>query len=52
MCIKIALCIQTVDGETEHIKKKTRMASTREPELFVWTVNEVELLSYTQLQGE
>ena len=35
---------QTVDGETEHNKKKMKMASARKPESFVWTVNEVELL--------
>ena len=35
---------QTVDGETEHKKKKKKMASARKPESFVWTVNEVELL--------
>ena len=35
---------QTVDGETEHKKKKMKMASARKPESFVWTGNEVELL--------
>ena len=34
----------TVDGETEHNKKKMKMASARKPESFVWTVNEVKLL--------
>ena len=44
MRIKLAPCRQTVDGETKHKKKETKMASTRKPELFVWTDNEVELL--------
>ena len=35
---------QTIDEETKHNKKKTKMAAARKPELFVWTVNEVELL--------
>ena len=35
---------QTVDGETEHNKKKMKMASARKPESFVWTGNEIELL--------
>ena len=35
---------QTVDGETEHNKKKTKMVSARKPESFVGTVNEAELL--------
>ena len=35
---------QTVDGETECNKKKTKMARTRKPESFVWTDNEVVLL--------
>ena len=35
---------QTVERETEHNKKTMKMASARKPELFVWTVNEVELL--------
>ena len=30
---------QTVDGETEHNKKKMKMASARKPESFVWTGN-------------
>ena len=34
---------QTVNGETEH-NKKIKMASTRKPESFVWTDNEVKLL--------
>ena len=34
---------QTVEGENEH-NKKTKMASARKPEAFVWTVNEVKLL--------
>ena len=42
MCIKLAHCKQT--GETEHNNKKMKMASARQPETFVWTVNEVELL--------
>ena len=44
MHIKLACCKRTVDGETEDNKKKTKMASARTPELFVWTVNEVKLL--------
>ena len=45
MPIKLARCNkQTVDGETEHNEKKTKMASARKPESFVWTDNEVELL--------
>ena len=35
---------QTVEGETEHNKKKMKMATARKPESFVWTINEVELL--------
>ena len=35
---------QTVDGETEHNKKRMKMPSARKPESFVWTGNEVELL--------
>ena len=36
---------QTVEGESENKKKKkTKMASSRKPDAFVWTVNEVELL--------
>ena len=35
---------QTVEGETEHKKKKTTIASSKKPESFVWTGNEVELL--------
>ena len=50
---KLARCKQTVDGETEHNKKKMKMSSARKPEWFVWSVNEVELLlRLTQLQGE
>ena len=44
MRIKLARRKQTVDGETEHNKKKIKMASARKPESFVWTDNEVELL--------
>ena len=35
---------QTVDGEKEHKKKKMKMATARKPELFAWTINEVQLL--------
>ena len=35
---------QTVDRETEHNEKKTKMARARKPESFVWIVNEAELL--------
>ena len=35
---------KTVEGEFENKKMKTKMASARKPEAFVWTVNEVELL--------
>ena len=35
---------ETVDGETEHNKKRMKMATVRKPESFVWTGNEVELL--------
>ena len=41
---KLAHCKQTVEGETEHDKKKTKIASARKPVSLVWTVNEVELL--------
>ena len=44
---KNSLCTvykQTVEEETKHKKKKTKMASARKPESFVWTDNEVELL--------
>ena len=34
---------QAIEREFEN-KKKTKMAGTRKPEAFVWTVNEVELL--------
>ena len=34
---------QTVDGKTEHNKKKMKMASARKSESLVWTGNEVEL---------
>ena len=44
MRIKLARCLRTVEGEFENKKKKTKMASARKPEAFVWTVNEVELL--------
>ena len=44
MRIKLARLKQTVDGETEHNKKTTKMASVRKPESFVWTDNEAELL--------
>ena len=46
MRMKPARCVnrQTVNGETKHNKKKTKMASARKPESFVWTDNEVELL--------
>ena len=40
---------QTVERETEHNKKTMKMASARKPELFVWTVNEVELLLWLTL---
>ena len=43
MRIKLARCKQTVDKETEH-NKKMKIASTRKPESFVWTSNDVELL--------
>ena len=35
---------QTIAGKNEHNKKKTKMASARKPEVFLWTDNEVELL--------
>ena len=35
---------QTVDRETEHKKKKMKVAGARKPESFVWAVNDVELL--------
>ena len=44
MRIKLARCKRTVEGETEHNKRKTKIASVSKPESFVWTVNEVELL--------
>ena len=44
MHINLVHCKQTVDEETEHRKKKMKMASARKPESFVWTGNEVELL--------
>ena len=44
MRIKLARRKQTVDGETEHNKKKMKMASARKPESFVWSDNEDELL--------
>ena len=38
MRIKLARCKQTVDGETEHNKKKKmKMADARKPESLVWT---------------
>ena len=43
----LSLCTvskQTVDGETEHNKKKMKMDSARKPESVVWTVNEVKVL--------
>ena len=40
---------QTIDRETVHNKKKTKMASARKPELFVWTDNEVQLLLWLTL---
>ena len=43
-CVLWAVYKQTVDGETEHNKKKMKMASARTPESFVWSDNEVELL--------
>ena len=39
---------QAVEEETEH-KKKTKMASARKPESFVWTNNEVKLLLWLTL---
>ena len=44
MRIKLARSKQTVDGETEHNKKKKKMAHARKPEMFVWTDNEAKLL--------
>ena len=35
---------QAVDGETDHNKKKMKVASARKPESFVWTVNQAKLL--------
>ena len=45
---------QTVDGETEHKKKKMKMASARKPESFVWTGiwGRTAAATHTQLQGE
>ena len=43
------LCKQTVDGETEHNMKKTKMATARKPESLVWTDNDVELLLWLTL---
>ena len=40
---------QTIDRETVHNKKKTKMACARKPELFVWTDNEVQLLLWLTL---
>ena len=45
MRIKLARCKQTDSRrETEHKKKKMKMASARKPESFVWTSHEIELL--------
>ena len=48
MHIKLARCLQTVEGESE--KKKTKMASARKPEAFVCIDYEVELLLWLTLE--